>query len=249
MKFLRFILFTVMVLTICSPNFAQAKKRKAKGELLFSEEHYKSFSLIAKTWTSKGCEKEVPKKTKDAIEKACTSARNDGGLYRPKLKYVSGSNYVQCMLSSDAGFLEIAMGGKKGSKLISNQAFAEFKLDPKGAVYAIAQEGQAVGAGYCEELEEEVTTRKSVMGYNTFQALFINQYSPGKRLTADQFFGHVISTTRISLLIAAPNTLRSKKPSLAKSRQNTIARSVASSNITTSTSKPGPEAFAFQAIS
>jgi hypothetical protein len=214
----------MMVLAISAPNFAQAKKRKAKGELLFSEEHYKSFSLIAKTWTSKGCEKEVPKKTKDAIEKACTSARNDGGLYRPKLKYVSGSNYVQCMLSSDAGFLEIAMGGKKGSKLISNQAFAEFKLDPKGAVYAIAQEGQAVGAGYCEELEEEVTTRKSVMGYNTFQALFINQYSPGKRLTADQFFGQI---AKVNLCYQHHPNFTSYRCTKYFAKQKAIAREVA----------------------
>ena len=219
-----FAIFAVFLMVGVSPEFADAKKKKSKGELLFSEDHYKSFSLVAKTWSSKGCEKEVPKKTKDAIEKACTAARNDGGLYRPKLKYVSGSRYVQCLLSSDAGFLEIAMGNKKGSKIVVDQAFAEFKLDPKGAVYAIAQEGQAVGGGYCEELEEEVTTRKSVMGYNTFQALFINQYSPGKRLTADQFFGQI---AKVNLCYQHHPNFVSYRCSKYFAKQKAIAREVA----------------------
>ncbi len=179
-----------------SPTEAFAKKRPRKPASssegpAFTEEHYKSFSMIARTWSDKGCDKEVPRQTKNAIEKACNEVRTNKMLYRPKLVKASGDIYVQCLLASEVGFLEVTLGAKKNGKLVPNRGVAEFKLDPKGSLYAIAQDGFAVGAGYCEELEEEVTTRKSVMGYSTFQALFINQYSPGKRLTVDQFFGQI----------------------------------------------------------
>ncbi len=132
--------------------------------------------------------------------------------------------HVQCMMSSDSGFLEISMGTKKGGKLITNQAVAEFKLDPKGALYAVAQDGYAVGAGYCEELEEEVTTRKSVMGYSTFQALFINQYSPGKRLTADQFFGQI---AKVNLCYQHHPNFTAYRCSKYMAKQKQMAREIA----------------------
>lgn len=172
-------------------SHAKPNKGTSAKSLALTSEHAKSFSIIARLWNGKDCETENPKLTTKAIEKSCQQARSQSTLNQPVLVQVSGSNYVQCTMTSALGFLEVSFGTKEKDKLIINHGVAEFKLEPRGSIAAIAQNNFSVGTDYCEELEGEINTRASMMNYNMFQSLFINQYSSGKKITPDQFFNTI----------------------------------------------------------
>jgi len=194
----RILIVTVLSFGLLCTYISRAEaqsKNKTIAAPVFTEDHYKTFSSIARTWNARGCEKEIPRKTMNAIERACHRARETVMLYRPKVERVNKDIYVQCILTSERGFMELSMGHSKSKKFTVNQGLPEFKIAPDGNIYAISQDGAAVGSGYCSELKEEVDTRKNVMGYSTFQSLFANQYSPGRMLSADEFFNQITKVT------------------------------------------------------
>jgi len=176
--------FTVIAIF---PGEGHARKKK-RAPNANSED---SFSLVARSWDSNSCDRSAPQALKDTIEKACKQAKASKVLNQPALEKFDDQRQVQCILTSESGFLEVALGTQQDNKFLIEPSRPVFKIDPKGSLYALSQNGENVETNFCNQLEDEISSKKSSMNYEVFRAVFANEYSPQKNLAAEQFFGQL----------------------------------------------------------